>query len=157
MVKIFEISEKLDLFEEAVVVFWKQWGSESNFTFYYDCMKHSCTSESDLPKFYIAMKDNSIVGTYALLRNDLISLQDLFPWFACLYIVPAFRGNKLGSLLLDHALKEASKKGFNHLYLSTDLENYYEKYQWEFLDEGYGFNGHPSKIYVKSTQTETEY
>lgn len=157
MVELFEISEKLDLFEEAVNVFWKQWGSDSNYAFYYDCMKHSCISKSDLPKFYIAMKDSSIIGTYALLRNDLISRQDLFPWFACLFIVPELRGNKLGSLLLEHAVKEAAKKGFNKLYLSTDLENYYEKYQWEFFDKGYIFNGHKTKIYVKSTHTETEY
>ncbi|OKP98256.1 GNAT family N-acetyltransferase [Paenibacillus sp. P46E] len=69
-------------------------------------MLHSMKTEDGLPRFYIAVQNGSIIGIYALLRNDLISRQDVFPWLACLYVVPEFRGQKMGAKLLQHALHE---------------------------------------------------
>lgn len=149
MLNIYELKDKMDLFDDAVHFFWKQWGNEGNFKFYQDCMTHSLRSDSDLPRFYLAVQDDVIVGSYALLRNDLISRQDLFPWFACLFVIPERRGSKVGSLLLQHALHETHKKGYKHLYLCTDLDGYYEKYGWEYFDKAYIFNGEPTKVYVK--------
>ncbi|WP_245585880.1 GNAT family N-acetyltransferase [Paenibacillus pinihumi] len=152
MIHIVELNQRMDLFDAAVRMVWEQWGSETNYNFYYDCMKNSCDTASELPRFYIALQeDKTIVGTYALLTNDLISRQDLFPWFACLYVIPECRGNRLGALLLQHALDETAKKGYQNLYLSTDLDDYYEKYGWNYLNEGYIFNGDLTKIYVHPT------
>lgn len=151
-VEIVGLEKRMDVFDTAVEMFWKQWGSADNRKFYYDCMLHSCKTGSDLPRFYIALEDdNTIVGTYALLRNELVSRQDIFPWLACLYIAPERRGNKLGAALLQHALREAAQKGYENLYLCTDLERYYEKYGWDCLGDGYIFNGDPTKIYVHPT------
>ncbi len=147
--EIIELKNRRDLLEAAVDFIWEQWGTEGNYSFYYNCMLHSLETESDLPRFYLALKDDKIIGSYAMLRNDLISRQDLTPWFACLYIIPEFRGNGLGNILLEHAREEARNKGYENLYLCTDLDGYYEKYGWEFLDKGYIFNGEPTKIYIK--------
>ncbi|MGG5255138.1 GNAT family N-acetyltransferase, partial [Neobacillus sp. SM06] len=75
--EIVKLNDRPDLFDEAVDFFWLEWGNPENFRFYYDCMLNSCSTESDLPRFYIALFENKIVGSYALLRNDLISRQDL--------------------------------------------------------------------------------
>lgn len=152
MLKIVEVKEDMALFDEAVRVFWEQWGNKTNYMLYEDCMKHSTESIDDIPRFYIALNDDSIIGTYALLRNDFISRQDLFPWLACLYVDPNFRGNEIGSQLLKHALSEAANKGFSNLYLSSDLENFYEKYGWTHIAEGYGASGGSIKIYEKRTK-----
>jgi N-acetylglutamate synthase-like GNAT family acetyltransferase len=149
--KILELQKNSRIFEEAVKAFWEQWGSEENYRFYYDCMFHSCRTEENLPRFYIALEEEQIIGTYALLRNDLNSRQDLFPWFACLYIDPDHRGKGLGSNLLEHALQEAHEKGYKHLYLTTDLEGYYEKYGWIHTTEAIGLSGGSMNVYQKAT------
>ncbi|KZE69115.1 acetyltransferase [Fictibacillus phosphorivorans] len=148
--KIIEVQQRKDLVDKAVNVFWKQWGSEQNYKFYEDCIVHSCQTEDALPRFYIALIEEEIVGTYALLRNDLNSRQDLYPWFACLYVDPEHRGKELGSQILQHAIEETTRKGFENLYLSTDLEGYYEKYGWSHAGEVYGADGGSLKIYMKS-------
>ena len=150
--KIIELHKDSSKFEEAVNVFWGQWGNEDNYRFYQDCMFHSCQTEADLPRFYIAVREGDIIGTYALLRNDLNSRQDLFPWFACLYVHPDQRGEGLGSILLDHALREAHNKGYDSLYLTTDLEGYYEKYGWTHSTEAIGLSGDSMKVYQKHTR-----
>lgn len=150
MLKIIEVQQRKELFDKAVDAFWKQWGSEHNYKFYEDCIIHSCQTEDELPRFYIALMEEKIVGTYALLRNDLNSRQDLYPWLACLYVDPAHRGKELGSQLLQHAIEEITRKGYENLYLSTDLEGYYEKYGWTHGGEVYGPDGGSLKIYMKS-------
>ncbi|KEK23391.1 GNAT family N-acetyltransferase [Bacillus gaemokensis] len=150
--KVVEIQQRQDLFDKAINVFWEQWGNEHNYKFYQDCMMHSCNTTDEIPRFYIALKNECIIGTFALIRNDLISRQDLYPWLACLYVEPAYRGKEIGSQLLKHAIQETSKKGFEKLYLSTDLEGYYEKYGWSYLAEGYGVSGGSIKIYEKTVE-----
>ncbi|MDF2724855.1 MAG: family N-acetyltransferase, partial [Paenibacillus sp.] len=66
MVQIYDLKEKPELLESAAQMFWGQWGSEHNYRFYYDCMLHSISTESELPRFYIAMQHQSIIGMYAL-------------------------------------------------------------------------------------------
>jgi predicted N-acetyltransferase YhbS len=151
MIEIFHLKDKAELLDNAVQLFWKQWGTESNFKFYEDCMIHSIKTDSDLPRFYIAIQQGEIIGTYALLRNDLISRQDLFPWLACLYVQPNHRGQHIGKKLLQHAREETNKLGYNNLYLCTDLEGYYEKFGWIHLTSGYLFNGEETKIYAVSS------
>ncbi|MFS0688314.1 GNAT family N-acetyltransferase [Sporosarcina sp. 179-K 8C2 HS] len=149
--KIYSIHDREELFEEAVQAFWKQWGNESNLRFYEDCMKHSSVTGEGVPSFYIAVEGSEIIGTYAILRNDLVSRQDLSPWLACLYVNPNYRGQEIGSQLLDHAIAEAGLKGFTKMYLTTDHIGYYEKYGWSKIAECFDLFGNPSSVYEKFT------
>ncbi|BCB02667.1 GNAT family N-acetyltransferase [Bacillus sp. KH172YL63] len=149
--KILELERTSAWFEEAVKTFWGQWGNEDNYPFYYDCMFQSCRTDEDLPRFYIALKDDVIIGTYALLRNDLNSRQDLYPWLGCLYVEKSQRGSGVGPMLMDHGLQEARKKGYHQLYLSTDLDGFYEKYGWIHDGKAIGLGGGALKVYRKST------
>ncbi|MFJ8063547.1 GNAT family N-acetyltransferase [Psychrobacillus sp. NPDC096426] len=148
--EIIEIQQRRELFKEAVKVFWEQWDSESNFKFYEDCMAHSGKTPDSLPSFYVAIENNKIIGTYALLRNDINSRQDLFPWLACLYVDPAYRGHSIGEQLLEHGLQITAQLGHGKLYLSSDLEGYYEKYGWTNSTITYGPFGGFIKVYEKA-------
>ncbi|WP_274366293.1 GNAT family N-acetyltransferase [Paenibacillus thermotolerans] len=150
MLKIYELKDKVEHFENAVQLFWSQWETEENFNFYHDCMLHSIKTASDLPSFYIALESESIIGTYALLRNDLISRQDIYPWLACLYVAPGHRGRNIGGTLLQHALQETRNKGYEKLYLCTDLDEYYEKNGWIHVATGFSITGDETKIYQAS-------
>jgi GNAT superfamily N-acetyltransferase len=151
---IYSIQDQPEYFERAVQLFWSQWGTEKNAMFYRDCMLHSMRPGCDLPRFYIAVRHEAIIGTYALLRNELISRQDLFPWLACLYVTPECRGQKIGSKLLEHALQETRKIGSDKLYLCTDLDGYYEKYGWTHVADGYIFTGDETKIYAATADVQ---
>ncbi|SES30366.1 GNAT family N-acetyltransferase [Psychrobacillus sp. OK032] len=148
--EIIEIQQRPEFFKEAVKVFWEHWGSESNYKFYEDCMVHSGKKPDSIPSFYIGIENKKIIGTYALLRNDINSRQDLFPWLACLYVDPDYRGNSIGEQLLEHGLKMTAQLGHEKLYLSSDLEGYYEKYGWTNSTITYGPSGASIKVYEKA-------
>ncbi|MDD4032871.1 MAG: GNAT family N-acetyltransferase [Bacteroidales bacterium] len=150
-IEIIELSKRTDLIDKAIDFVWNCWGNEDNYNFYKDCISNSLDDKNILPKFYFVLDNDKIIGTYALLTNDLISRQDLFPWFACLYVNESHRKRGIAGQLLKHGLNEAKKKGFNVLYLSTDLEEFYEKYDWTYITDGFNISNRKIKIYSKTS------
>lgn len=148
MITIVNVRDHAELLEQAVQYFWTHWGTESNFNFYKDCIIQSCTTDSEIPRFYLAMEDEQIVGSYALLRSDLNSRQDLCPWFACLHVESSHRGRRIGALLQKHAAEEAGKMGYSRLFLCTDLERYYESTGWSYIGTGYVLDDQKTNIYA---------
>jgi len=146
---IFELSERQDKLENAIEYFWKCWGNASNLNFYDDCIRNSLENKNAIPKFYIGIESDEIIGSYALITNDLISRQDLMPWFACLFVDDLHRKKGYAEMLLNHGLEQARLMGFECLYLSTDLVDFYEKKGWTQFGKGFSFSGDEFKIYKK--------
>lgn len=144
-----ELTADSPCFDEAVKMIWSQWGDENNYNFYEDMILHACRRENILPRFYVYLKEDRIVGTCALLRYDLVSRQDLSPWLACLYVVPGERVTGVGTALQDHVVNEARRKGFERVFLCTELNGYYEKNNWHHIGYGYLNTGQAVKYYEK--------
>ena len=143
------ITKESNLLEKGIEYFYKNWGSESNFDFYKDCIENSLSINKSLPKFYVMLDENKIIGSYALLTNDIISRQDLMPWFACLFVDENYRTQGIAKGLMAHGLNECREKGFDTLYLCTDLNDFYEKNGWNYHSKGYSVSGDEIKIYSK--------
>lgn len=153
-IEIMELSNYPDLIDKAITYIWSCWGNENNYNFYKDCISNSMDKNNPLPKFYLASDNCNIIGSYALLTNDLISRQDLMPWFACLYVNPEHRNKGIAGQLLNHGLQETRKKGYDVLYLTTDLEGFYEKQGWIHFTDGFNVVDIKTKIYCKSTSQQ---
>ncbi|MFS4448540.1 GNAT family N-acetyltransferase [Maribacter sp. 2307UL18-2] len=143
------------LLEKAIEYFWKQWGNESNFDFYKNCIENSVSNDISIPKFYVMLDDEKIIGSYALLLNDLISRQDLCPWFACLFVDENYRNQGLATKVIQHGCDESRKRGFDSLYLSTDINDFYEKKGWHYYANGYTAFGDRIKIYSKKLNQDS--
>ena len=127
---------------------WSFWGAPGNFGFYHSMTEHC--SNTDFPFVYVAFAGGRPVGTVALLRADLFSRQDLYPWMADLYVPPEHRGKGIGSALQDYVLAEAKRLGFDRIYLYTPLNGYYERKGWEFVCEEMDRDCQIVRIYKKN-------
>ena len=139
--------------EAATQYIHSKWGSSENYNFYHDAITHA-SSTNKLPQFYLLIDDDlqAILGCSALLTNDLISRQDLYPYMACLFVEEQHRGKSLGNLLSEHAVKQAHAAGFPTIYLTTNHIGYYEKYGWTHHTNAYNtFETTPCRIYTKPT------
>ena len=147
--KIISVREQPEYLERAVGYFAEKFGVERRI--YDDCISYSITTDSSLPRWYLLLKKDRIIGCCGIIINDL------YPWLAALYVEADERGQRLGSVLIEHALEQTGKLGFKKLYLATDHTGYYEEYGWTYLAQGY----HPwengeSRIYeqqVSATET----
>ena len=142
---IIAVREYPEYLDRAVDYFTSKWGISRNI--YQDCIANSLTTERPLPRWYLMIRDNEIIGSYGLIANDFISRQDLWPWICAVYIEESERGKALGSRLLAHGRREASKLGFPMVYLSTDHAGLYEKYGWRYIGQGYSVSGESTRMY----------
>jgi GNAT superfamily N-acetyltransferase len=148
-VRIIGIREHPGYLEPGIDYFAAKWGIGR--IVYEDCIMHSLATPNPLPRWYLMLAGDMIIGSYGLITNDFISRQDLYPWLCALFVEPAWRGRQLGAELLEHGRIEAARLGFGRLYLSTDHLGYYEKYGWDFLAYGYNPAGEPERIYTIET------
>jgi len=117
---------------------------------YEDAITHCINAKNDLPQWYLLERADEILGCAGLITNDFISRGDLYPWVCALYIDEKHRGNAYGSLLLDKAKTDARRFGFKNLYLCTEHVGYYEKYNFEYVGQGY----HPWQAESRIYQSE---
>lgn len=111
-------------------------------------MKNSLR-KNQLPLTFIALMDNKLVGTIGLWRSDLLSRQDLYPWLSALFVKEEYRSNNIGQELQRFLIDYCRQKGYEELFLYTDICNYYEKTGWQYLEDGIEYSGGNIKIYKK--------
>ncbi len=88
-----------------------------------------------LPLTLIAFSGSTPVGTASLVRHDMESRKDLSPWLAAVYVLPAYRGNGIGSHLVRKAVERARELGIDTLYLFTSgKEELYSRLGWSVLE-----------------------
>jgi len=150
--QILALRDHPELLEQGIDYFASTWGIPR--PVYADCISHSLATPEPLPRWYLALRESRIIGSYGLIRNDFISRQDLCPWLCALHVEEDERGKGLGGRLLSHGRAEALRLGFERLYLSTDHVGYYERHGWVHLGTGYGPTGSPSRIYTIGTGLE---
>lgn len=74
------------------------------------------------------------------------------PWLACLFVNESHRNNGIAGQLLDHGLQESKRKGFDELYLATDLEDFYESKGWKHITNGFNIDDSVIKIYSRNAK-----
>jgi len=151
MIKIINLKDKQEFLDDVVNCIWKQWGTETNQNFYKSLIQSIINNETeDIPQAYIAIDEYEFIGVITLLRSDLKSRQDLFPWLACLYVIEKERGKGIGRLLEKYCEDRAKEIGYSKLFLITELENYYEKTGWKFIGKEPTIPGDMIKVYERN-------
>ena len=144
------VAERPEVQETVARWLWGFWGNPRNRDFYRSLVAHSRID--DIPMIYVAIVDGKPAGAVGLLRADLFSRQDIFPWMADLYVCPECRSQGIGSALQDFIIAKAKQLGYPTLYLYTPLVGYYEKKGWEYLGDEMDRDGETVRIYKKELE-----
>ena len=150
---IISIRENPEYKDIAIKYFQQNWKSILPII-YEDSITHSIEARNSLPQWYLLEKDSEIIGCAGLITNDFISRGDLYPWVCALFIDENHRGNAYGLLLIEKAMRDAKKSGFEYLYLCTSLIGFYEKYNFTYIGQGYHPWGEESRIYELNLDLE---
>jgi len=133
MLKIYNIREKQEYLEEVVTLTRLEWGNKNDTKEEFNNKVKEkieiIKNNFDNPYFakLVLLDDNNLVGFISLFEKDGDRI-DLKPWYATMYVKKEYRGKGYSKILNDAILKEAKKRGFERVYLKTDLINYYEKF-----------------------------
>ena len=105
-----------------------------------------------IPTTFIATfiaKQDVLIGSAAIVENDMEILSELSPWLASVFIAPPYRKKGFGTKLVLHVMQQARLHGIEKLYLYTpDDEDFYKGLGWVTLShETY----HGQQVTVMST------
>ena len=96
----------------------------------------------EIPTVFIAVEDDTVLGSASLIPHDMDTRKDLTPWLASVYTDEVHRGRGVGSTVVQRVMDEAKTLGVEMLYLMTpDRQTFYERLGWvrmadvEYLDE----------------------
>lgn len=149
-IQIYSTEEIMHRFEEFFPLFYEEWSvGKEDYQFHIELLKHP-NGMLGLPRFYVAEVNNELVGCYALLLNDINSRQDIFPWFAYLYVKQQFRNIGIATMLLNHSEEVAQSLNFPSLYLESNLSGFYERFGYLAIGETSDPFGEKATIYQKT-------
>ena len=87
-----------------------------------------------IPSMYICIDGEKVVGTAALVENDMDSHPELSPWLASVYVDTDYRNRGVGATLVKQIVSAAKSAGFPLLYLFTpDRAAFYQSLGWEIV------------------------
>ena len=88
-----------------------------------------------VPSTFLAI-DESLLGSAAIVDNDMETRPELSPWLASVYVTARHRNNGVGSQLVNHVVAQAKDNKINKLYLMTpDKKKFYQALGWKEIDE----------------------
>ena len=141
MLSIYNIKEKPEYIEEVAMLTQKEWGdknlSEEEFKTRVGRCVGRITGQLDNPYYckLILLDDDVLVGFISIFEHDGDERLDLKPWYATMFVKEEFRGNGYSRILNEAILDEVRNRGFERLYLKSDLVNYYEKFGARYVED----------------------
>lgn len=141
MLEIYNIKDKQEYLREVAILTQKEWGTknltEEEFDKKIEKKINKIISLLDHPSYskLILVKDENLIGFISIFPVDGEDRKDLSPWYATMYVKKEYRGNGYSKMLNDAILEEARRRGFEKIYLKTDLVNYYEKFGAKYIEK----------------------
>lgn len=134
--KIKNIMDDIKHLEEYVKICQVTWGKkktdEELKTYIKEKVKRIL--EEDKVISILGLLDNDkLIGFISLFKYDGDEMKNLTPWYATMYVKKEYRNKGYSKILNDAILNEAKKKGFDRIYLKSNLVNYYEKFGAKYI------------------------
>lgn len=129
--KIIRLSKQPEIKERAAQWFHEKW--QIPLEAYLESMEECLTGKGPVPQWYVAVEDDRIIGGMGVIENDFHDRKDLAPNVCAVYTEEDRRGRGVAGALLNNVCEDMKNRGIDTLYLLTDHDSFYERYDWEFL------------------------
>ena len=128
---IVKIKDHPELLETASLWFHEKWGIplEAYRESMEDCLKNS----GPVPRWYVVMDGEEIIGGVGVIENDFHDRKDLTPNVCAVYVEESYRNRGIAGEMLNFVCEDFRGMGVDTLYLLTDHDSFYERYGWKFF------------------------
>lgn len=127
---IMNLREKPQWKQKAAQWFHEKWNVPVDA--YLESIEESLNSENPVPQWYLAVKEEQIIGGIGVIENDFHDRKDLTPNVCAVYVEEEFRCRGIAGKMLETVCRDMKEKGIDTLYLITDHDSFYERYGWKF-------------------------
>lgn len=141
MLKICDLKDNISYLREIAILTQKEWGNkdltEDEFNERVVKKEEKIKSLLDNKDYckLLLLDDDILVGFISIFPTDGEERQDLTPWYATMYVKGEYRNKGYSKILNDAILKEAKVRGYDKIYLKSELKNYYEKFGAKYIED----------------------
>ena len=133
MIKV-DLKTDLSFLKEYVELCALEWGKPKNNIEIQDKINLILSGDKVISVLGI-VEERKLIGFISLFKYDGDERKDLSPWYATMYVKEEYRGNGYSKVLNEMIIEEAIKLGYKRIYLKTDLNNYYEKFDAIYVED----------------------
>jgi len=143
-----EHPEHCGFFAAAFATEWPDWYGPGGSGSAHADLHAFASAKGELPVGVIALgPNNRPLGVAALKATSIPSQSHLSPWASAGYVVPAWRRQGIGALLLSALLSEASRLGYKSVYCATGTsESLLLRQGWSLI-EAVVHEGNPLQVF----------
>ena len=88
-----------------------------------------------IPSIFIATSETQLIGSAAVVKQDMDTRPDLSPWLASVFVKKDFRHQGIATALIARCECEAAKSGANSWHLFTEYAaKLYEHLGWRHME-----------------------
>ena len=98
-------------------------------------LQNFAASQTTLPVGFVVFGDGTPVGAGALKAESIPSHKHLKPWAGAGFVVPEYRGQGIGAVLLRSMVAHARALGYPHVYCGTSTaESLLQRSGWSAIE-----------------------
>lgn len=102
--------------------------------------------EALIPSMFVGKEGDTLLGSAAIVSNDMDTRMELSPWLASVYVAEDYRCRGIGTALVKHVVKLAQQAGYPNLYLFTPNQGrFYQAMGWLTIAKE-GYRGEPVTV-----------
>lgn len=139
---IYNLKDKPEYIEKIALLTEKEWGKYKDKEEFEFKVKRKVDRISKMIKEdkinyckLILVEENNLIGFISIFPEDGEEEKELTPWYATMFVKKEYRGMGYSKILNSAILKEAKRRGFDKIYLKSNLVNYYEKFGAKYLKD----------------------
>lgn len=135
--KIDFLGEHLDILPELARLHFDEWRHFSPDKTLDDrvCKLQELAASRELPFMVVAIDENRLIGSAALVYEDMRTRKELSPWLASVFVKQQFRGKGIATTLVRHIEQAAESRGIRKLYLFTEhARDLYARLGWNEME-----------------------
>ena len=140
-IRIFNIKDKPEYIKEVAILTQNEWGKikekQDGFEQKINIKIRQIKDGLNLKDYckLILLDNEKLVGFISIFPKDGEEYSNLNPWYATMYVKKEYRKLGYSKILNNAILIEAKIRGFDKIYLKSELKNYYEKFGAIYLDD----------------------
>lgn len=143
--QIIRIDEMPAIRDRAAAWFSEKWkGHEEEYRY---SIHQSLNKNAVLPKWYIMLEDGKIIAGAGVISGDPPMQKEQRPNVCAVYVEEQYRGKGIAGALLEYMSIDMMFRGVDALYLTTELDKFYERYGWDFMAELKDNDGKTMRVY----------
>lgn len=124
------LSDYPELLDSMAAWFHQTWGIPEEA--YRESMEDCLNTDGPVPRWYVIMDGERIIGGLGVIENDFHLRRDLTPNVCAVYVEEEYRKQGIAGWMLNRVCSEYHSMGIDTLYLATEHTSFYERYGWEF-------------------------